>query len=309
LIAIALPASTYPLQIVQAARFLEKKKKKPDLKPRENWDTSILGLLNYPEVIQIMNEDLDWTWKLGEAVVSQQKDVIDAIQQMRARAHAAGNLTSNKQQVIVVEKETIIIKSADPKVIYVPQYDPAVVIVQQPAPVTIIYSNPYPVYYNPAATFFTGMFVGAAISYGIGWHDHHISYNHGNVNIDNSKNVNINKGGSNTWKPGNQSGARPGTRPGSRPGSMQRGNLASRTGGSVRSRTTPQRSGSGARSRVGSSPRSSRSGAFGGYGRGYKQASYSKRGRQSRSVSRRSRGRVSSSRSGRSSSGRRGRRR
>ena len=89
LIAITLPASTYPLQIVQAARFLQKRAKNPGLKPRKDWDTSILGLLNYPEVIEIRNEDLDWTWKLGEAVVAQQKDVMDAIQQTRLRAHAA----------------------------------------------------------------------------------------------------------------------------------------------------------------------------------------------------------------------------
>ena len=117
LIAIVLPASTYPLQIVQAARFLKKKKTNPKLSPRKDWDTSVLGLLNYPQVVETMNDDLDWTWKLGEAVVAQQKDVMNAIQQVRARAYAAGNLKSNDKQVIVLEKQTIIIKSPDPKVI------------------------------------------------------------------------------------------------------------------------------------------------------------------------------------------------
>ncbi len=67
LLAVALPASTYPLQIVQAARLLEKRKTELDLEPDEDWDPSVIGLMNYPEVIKLMNDDLDWTWKLGEA--------------------------------------------------------------------------------------------------------------------------------------------------------------------------------------------------------------------------------------------------
>ncbi len=277
LIAITLPASTYPVQIVQAARFLQKKAKNPELIPRQDWDPSILGLLNYPEVIKIMNEDLDWTGKLGEAVIAQQKDVMDAIQQMRLRAHAAGNLVSNEKQIIVEEKQTIIIKSADPQVIYVPQYNPRVIYVSQPAPVAIVYSNPYPVYYNPAATFFTGMFVGAAISYGMNWNDHGIDYHHGNqggnVNIDNSKNVNLNKGGDKIgngnrpgnrpgggekWKPGKGSGTRPGIRPGSnprvRPGSRPQGSLARRPANRVGTPTrsqSPRATTSAGRSRAG----------------------------------------------------------
>jgi len=83
LLAITLPAATYPLEIVQASRYLEKHKNNPDLKPDEKWDESVLGLLNYPEVIDLMNKDLDWTWKLGAAFVDQQDDVMDAVQQFR----------------------------------------------------------------------------------------------------------------------------------------------------------------------------------------------------------------------------------
>ena len=75
LLAITLPASTYPLEIVQAQRYLEKHKSEPELKPGERWDSSVLGLLNYPEVVDMMNQDLDWTSKLGDAVVNQQQDV------------------------------------------------------------------------------------------------------------------------------------------------------------------------------------------------------------------------------------------
>ena len=297
LVAIVLPASTYPLQIVQGARFLEKKKKNPELKPRKDWDTSVLGLLNYPQVVKTMNDDLDWTWKLGEAVVAQQKDVMNSIQQVRARAYAAGNLVSNDKQVIVQEKQTIIIKSPDPTVIYVPQYDPAVVVVQQPAPATIVYSNPYPVYYNPAAAFFTGMFVGAAVSYGLGWHNNDININR---NASTSRTTNVNRpgtrpGGGEAWRPGKGSGSRPGARPGTRPGSRQ----GARPGAGPGSRQGARpgtgsgsrqgaRTGSRPSSREGASRRSSRSGAFGGYGRGSNQRQYSQRGSRSRSSSQRS---------------------
>ena len=165
LIAIVLPASTFPIQIVQAARYLDKHKKDPKLKPDESWDSSVLGLLNYPEVIEKMNGDLDWTWKLGEAVVSQQSDVMDAVQQFRNTAYTAGNLNSDEKTIIIQEKQIIKIESASPEVIYVPTYSPATVIVHQPAPYVYHYSAPYPYYYNPAAVFWTGMFVGAAISY------------------------------------------------------------------------------------------------------------------------------------------------
>ena len=327
LVAIVLPASTYPLQIVQAARFLEKRNKNPELQPRKDWDTSVLGLLNYPQVVKTMNDDLDWTWKLGGAVVGQQKDVMNAIQHIRARAYAAGNLVSNDKQVIVQEKQTIIIKSPDPEVIYVPQYNPAVVVVQQPAPATIVYSNPYPVYYSPAATFFTGMFVGAAISYGLGWHNSDI-----NINQNISQNVNVSRpgtrpGGGEAWRPGKGSGDRPGARPGTRPGSRQGARTGSRPGSRQGARTgtrpgsrqgarTGTRPGSrqGARtgtrpgSRQGAHRRSSRSGAFGGYSRGYNQRQYSQRGSRSRSASHRSSrsygGRSSGSSRSRSSGGR-----
>src|SRR5262245_11032691 len=74
LVAIVLPASTYPLQVVQAARFLEDRKKNPKLEADKNWDDSIVALLNYPEAVKLMNDDLDWTWKLGDAVINQRAD-------------------------------------------------------------------------------------------------------------------------------------------------------------------------------------------------------------------------------------------
>ena len=129
LLAVVLPASTNPLQIVQAQRFLDKRKTDQKLEPNSEWDPPILALINYPEVVSKMNADLDWTESLGNAVIDQQKDVMDMIQQIRAETYAGGYLKSDEKQVVVQEKETIIIQSADPEYIYVPSYDPQVVYV------------------------------------------------------------------------------------------------------------------------------------------------------------------------------------
>jgi len=94
LVAIILPASTNPLQIVQADRFLAKRKSDPKLQLDEKWDDSVKSLLNYPEVVTMMSGDLDWTSALGEAVVADQGRVLDAIQAFRRKAQAAGNLKS-----------------------------------------------------------------------------------------------------------------------------------------------------------------------------------------------------------------------
>ena len=223
LLAIVLPASTYPLQIVQAARYLEKRKSEPKLKPDERWDSSVLGLLNYPEVVEKINQDLDWASRLGDAVINQQQDLMDAIQRFRTQVNSAGNLESGEHTTIIREQEIIKIESATPDVIYVPTYNPTVVVVQQPAPYTYVYSSPYPYYYSPAATFWTGMFVGGAIGYGIGWHGHgHNDINiNRNVNVSSNQNINVNRGSGNKWSPNRRPGgqvSRPGTRPGARPG-------------------------------------------------------------------------------------------
>ena len=256
LLAIVIPASTYPMEIVQASRFLQQYKNQPDLKPDEQWDPSVLGLLNYPEVVELMNNDLDWTWKLGEAVVNQQDDVMEAIQLFRNKAQEAGNLESNDKQVIVVEKEIIKIESASPDVIYVPSYRPSTVVVYQTAPYPYYYSAPYPYYYRPAATFWTGVFVGAAITYGIGWgrYGHRHGYKHGKTEINVNRGGNtINISGGNTWKPG--SGNRPGNRPGAgnRPGSGARPISGTRPGAGNRP-GTGARPGSGIRPGAGIKP-------------------------------------------------------
>ena len=315
LVGIVLPASTNTLQLVQAARFLQKHKKDSSLKPDKDWDPSVLGLLNYPEVINMMNEDLDWSQKLGDAVVNQQKDVMAAIQTFRVKAEAAGNLKSNDKQVIVVEKEVIKIVSANPEVIYVPSYQPTVVIYQT---TPVYYSSPYPAYYRPAAAFWTGMFVGSAIRYGTGWGRGSVDVNR-NVNISGGdRNVNVGGGGnrpsqqpaggggrgggsSQQWKPSQSSQQRtaartqPAQRPSGGSGAGSRGGASAQTG---------QRGKAGGQSRPGSQPsRSGGNSPTSGYKSGSSARTNSSRGSQSRASSSRSSGSRSSASSSRISRG------
>jgi hypothetical protein len=180
LLAIILPAATQPLEMVKAQRFLEKRKSQKDLQPDPSMPEPVRNLLNYPDVVKKMNADLDWTDRLGKAVVVQQKDVMDAIQAFRRKALAAGNLKTDDKQIIVVEKEVIKVVQADPKVIYIPQYEPTVVVVPQPAPVVVYYPTAYPVYYYPyppGTAFATGFFFGATTAFAFGWSSHSI-YHH-----------------------------------------------------------------------------------------------------------------------------------
>ena len=149
LLAIVLPASTYPLQLVQADRFLQDLKSDSTLKPDEDWDDSVVALVNYPEVIELMVDDLDKTWRLGEAVVAQQADVIDAVESFRDRAYAAGNLQSDNHQTVSQNDGVIEITPIEEDVIYVPYYEPERVVVYQSQPAYYYYPRAYPVYYYP----------------------------------------------------------------------------------------------------------------------------------------------------------------
>jgi hypothetical protein len=194
-LAVVLPASTTGLQLVEAQRFLEKHKTDSSLQPDKDWDPSVVALINYPDVVERLNADLDWTQRLGDAVLDQQADVMDAIQQARNEAVAAGYLKSDDKQVITQEKETVVIQSANPEVVYVPTYDPQVVVQQTytsyPPPA---YYPPYQPYYAPAATFFAGAITGAAFAYAFDWNDNDIDINGGwgggNTNI-NTGDINI----------------------------------------------------------------------------------------------------------------------
>lgn len=124
LVALISAASLYPLQIVEAERFLEDSKTKKDLKPKATWDGSVVSLLNYPEIVKMMSEDLDWTQLLGEAIVNQQEEVLAAIQQLREQAVAKGVIKTDTKVKVVKEQNNIVIEPASKEVIYVPQYQP-----------------------------------------------------------------------------------------------------------------------------------------------------------------------------------------
>lgn len=181
LLAIVLPASTYPLEIVQAARFLQELEADSSLKPDEEWDESVAALVNYPEVIQMMDDDIDWTWRLGEAVISQQAAVISAVEMFRDRAYAAGNLKSDEYQTVSLDEGAIEIDPADEEIIYVPYYEPAEVVVYQPQPVYRYYPRAYPVYYYPYPVghhFASGYFWGVTTAFTIGWSNHNLHVYH-----------------------------------------------------------------------------------------------------------------------------------
>ena len=90
LLAIVLPASTNPIQVVEAQRFLDQRAKDPNLQPDQEWDPSVLALINYPEVVKKMSDDISWCQDLGNAVLDQQDDVLAAIQAARGSASDAG---------------------------------------------------------------------------------------------------------------------------------------------------------------------------------------------------------------------------
>jgi hypothetical protein len=198
LLAQVLTASTYPLEIVQAGRFVQQNK---DLKGEKlmqaakdkDWEPSVKSMLEFPDVLLMMNEKLEWTQKLGDAFLDQQKEVMASVQRLRKKAQDSGNLKTTKEQKVVVEKETkvIVIESASPQVVYVPTYNPTVVYGAWPYPAY----PPYPVYppgYVATAglAFAAGVAVGAAHSgygaYGCGWGNN-------TVNINASTNNNFTK--------------------------------------------------------------------------------------------------------------------
>ena len=194
LVAVISAATLYPLQIVEAQRFLDDSKTKKDLKPKATWDGSVISLLNYPEIVKMMSDDLDWTQLFGEAIVNQQDDVLAAIQQLREEAVANGVIKSDEKVKVVKQQDNIIIQPASKEVIYVPQYEPEMLYVPGYVyrPITY-YPDPYPYYWNPAATFFAGAVTGAiwagAVDWNDGfwggdWNDWNNGWGGGNNNID-----------------------------------------------------------------------------------------------------------------------------
>jgi Protein of unknown function (DUF3300) len=204
LIALILPASTVPSDVVLAARYIVSKGD-PAQVANQPWDDSVKSLVRYPDVVKWMDQNLEWTTQVGEAFLDQPADVMNAIQRLRAQARAAGNLVDTPQQRIVKEESCACIRivPAEPEVIYVPQYDPEVVYVQ-----------PYAPYLGPALTFGVGFSVGPWLNYDCDWPGrrvcvgdwnpgwkHNWKRNHGKgrntINV-----VNIKSDTARVWQPG-----------------------------------------------------------------------------------------------------------
>jgi hypothetical protein len=206
LLATLLPASAYPLEIVQAARFVKDTNNVPKL-DTQKWDDNVKAIARFPTVIAQMNDNIAWTSDLGDAFINQPKDVMDAIQTMRKKAQESGALKTTPQQVVTVTNSVVTntvqqqivyvtnqvvqIEPAQSQVIYVPQYNPTVVYAGYVAYPGYYYPPPPP-YGSVAAasvvSFGVGMAVGAIVANNCDWG--HGGCWHSDVNVN--RNVNIN---------------------------------------------------------------------------------------------------------------------
>lgn len=217
LIAQVLMAATYPLEVIQASRWLKQNKGLKDdalraALDKQGWDESVKSLVATPSVLDMMADKLDWTQKLGDAMLAQQTDVMDGIQRLRAKADANNKLQSTPQQKVSKRsegsKQVIVIEPTNPETMYVPYYDPAVVYGAWPYPA-------YPPYYWGASYWpYGGAVLGAGLAFGAGYALGRWTgggYWGGNVNWNNN-NINISRpgGGGGNWnhRPEHRQGVR-----------------------------------------------------------------------------------------------------
>jgi hypothetical protein len=212
LIAQIFMATTYPLEVVEAARWSAAN---PNVKgtaleeamQKQPWDPSVKALTSVPQVLKQMNDNLSWMQKLGDAFLADEKAVMETVQSLRAKALAQGNLKSTPEQNVKTEqqdsKTIYVIESTQPEVIYVPTYNPYTVygVWWYPYPPYYLYPPAY--VYPPHVAFTVGIFVGAAIWGHCNWHGggvyvnvtHYNRYNHTNINNPNwNHNVDHRKG-------------------------------------------------------------------------------------------------------------------
>ena len=125
LLAVVLQSSTQPLQVVGADRFLGRRQSDTSLAPDPAWDPSVTALLNYPELVDMLSESLDWTEALGAATLDQLGDVQGAVQEIRFSSYNLGILRSNDVQEVLVRESVIAIVPKDPNQVSIPSYDGA----------------------------------------------------------------------------------------------------------------------------------------------------------------------------------------
>ena len=211
LLAEVLMASTYPLEVVQADRWVQENKnlKGDALKAatdKQAWDDSLKSLVATPSVLTMMSAKLDWTQKLGDAVLAQQPDVMDAIQRLREKAQAQNKLKTTKEQIVTVKqeqsKQVIVIEPAKADTVYVPYYNPAVVYGAWPYPA-------YPPYYFTPPGYIAGAAIATGLAFGAGYAVGRWAgggnywgggVNWGGNNINVNRPVNINNTTVNNWQ-------------------------------------------------------------------------------------------------------------
>jgi hypothetical protein len=183
-----LMAATYPLEVVQAARW---SRANSHLKGQDaaravetmDWDPSVKSLVAFPQILHRLDEQLDWTQRLGEAFIVQEPQVMETIQGLRQRAERAGNLRSNEQMRVTRQDEHILIEPAQPQVVYVPYYDPSVAYGPWWWPAyPPVYWGPPPGYYAWPA-YAPGFFWGPGIVIATGFFFGHFDWHHRHVNV------------------------------------------------------------------------------------------------------------------------------
>jgi hypothetical protein len=189
LIAQILMAATYPLEVVEADRWLQDPAHAalgadalPAALQGVGWDPSVKSLVPFPQIPHMMDTNLQWTEQIGDAFLAQQADVMDSVQRLRKQAQAAGSLASSTQQTVEDADDSIMIEPADSSELYVPYYDPNAAYGSWPWP-------DYPPYYfpPPPGFFYGGALIGFGLGIAIGgplWGWHHWDWHHHRLNID-----------------------------------------------------------------------------------------------------------------------------
>ena len=192
LVAQILMAATYPLEIIEADRWLQipantalKGNELAAALQQRSWDPSVKSLVSFPKVLQIMDTNLDWTEQLGDAFLAQQSDVMDAIQRLRQRAETAKSLASTPQQTVSTEEQEVVIEPANPEIVYVPVYNPSCVYGAWP------YADYPPFDFEPWAGYCTP--ADYLIAFGAGfypfpfWAWGHFEWHHHTIRIDHDR--------------------------------------------------------------------------------------------------------------------------
>jgi hypothetical protein len=213
LVAQVLAASTFPEEVVEANRWIEKHSDLKDEKlakevDKQHWDPSVKALTQFPSVLENMDKNLSWTSSLGDAYANQQQDLMNALQELREQARKAGHLSSNAQQTVTNQGNTVVIQPANPEVVYVPAYDP-----------WLVYGYPivaYPGWYPLPGIFFSGPDLFWGVGFGVGffggfgwgwghwgynWHGGSVTYNH-NRYVSHSQTIGNRSGASHSARAG-----------------------------------------------------------------------------------------------------------